>query len=78
MHLRKERFPSHRHSKINPQGDGPFQVLEHINDNVYKIDLPGEYNVSENFNVFDLSPFGVGFDARTNLFEEGGNDENIG
>ena len=78
MHLIKERFPSHRHSKINPQGDGLFQVLERINDNVYKIDLPGEYNVSENFNVFDLSPFGVGFDSRTNLFEEGGNDENIG
>ena len=47
MHLRKERFPSHRHSKLNPRGDGPFQVLERINDNAYKIDLLGEYNVSE-------------------------------
>ena len=33
VHLRKERFSSHRHSKLIPRGDGPFQVLERINDN---------------------------------------------
>ena len=74
VHLRNERFPSHRHSKLNPRGDGPFQVLERINDNAYKIDLPGAYNVSATFNVSDLSPFDVGSKSRTNLFEEGGND----
>ena len=78
MHLIKERFPSHRHSKLNPQGDGPFQVLELINENAYKIDLPGEYNVSATINMSNLSPFDVGFDSRTNFFEEGRNDENIG
>ena len=77
-HLRKERFPSHRHSKLNPRGDGPFQVLERINDNAYKIDLLGEYNVSATFNVSDLSHFEVVSDSRTNLFEEGRNDENVG
>ena len=77
MNLRKEMFPSHRHSKLNPLGDGPFQVLECINDNAYKIDLPGEYNVNATFNVYDLSPFDVGSYSRTNIFEEGGNDENI-
>jgi hypothetical protein len=41
------------------RGDGPFQVLERINDNAYKLDLPGEYNVSAIFNVTDLSPFDV-------------------
>ena len=46
-----------------------------MNDNAYKLDLPGEYNVSATFNVFDLSPFDVGDDSRMNLFEEGGNDE---
>ena len=35
--LRKKRFPSNRHSNLNPRGDGPFQVLEGINDNAYKI-----------------------------------------
>ncbi|XP_073038070.1 LOW QUALITY PROTEIN: uncharacterized protein [Primulina eburnea] len=45
LHLRKERFPEKRCSKLLPRGDGPFQVLERINDNAYKLDLPGEYNV---------------------------------
>jgi hypothetical protein len=75
IHMRKERFPTQRKSKLNPRGDGPFQVLARINDNAYKIDLPGEYNVSSTFNVSDLSPFDVGSDSRTNPFEERGNDE---
>jgi hypothetical protein len=37
-----------------------FQVLERINDNAYKLDLLGEYNVSATFNVTDLTPFDVG------------------
>ncbi|XP_071905971.1 uncharacterized protein [Coffea arabica] len=41
IHMRKERFPTKRRSKLLPQGDGPFQVLERINDNAYKLELPG-------------------------------------
>ena len=75
VHFRKERFPLQRKSKLNPRADGPFQILERINDNAYKVDLPGEYNVSATFNVADLSPFDVGdaFDSRTNPFKERGN-----
>ncbi|XP_040964752.1 uncharacterized protein, partial [Gossypium hirsutum] len=40
LHMRKERFPMQRRSKLLPRGDGPFQVLERINDNSYKLDLP--------------------------------------
>ena len=76
VHMRKERFPTHRWSKLHPRRDGQFQVLERINDNAYKSDLPGEYNISATFNVFDLSPFDVGDDSRTNPFEVRGNDEN--
>ena len=74
LHMRKERFLAQRRSKLQPRGDGPFQVLERINDNAYKLDLPGEYNVSATFNVSDLSYFDGGADSRTNPFEEGGND----
>ena len=74
--MRKERFPTRRQSKLHPRGDGPFQVLERINDNAYKLDLLGEYNISATFKVSDLSPFNVGDDSRTNPFEERGNDEN--
>ena len=75
--MRKERFPVQRRSKLLPRGDGPFQVLERINDNAYKLDLPGEYNVSATFNVTDLSPFVVGEDLRANPSQEGRNDEDI-
>ncbi|XP_040963814.1 uncharacterized protein, partial [Gossypium hirsutum] len=37
LHMRKERFPMQRRSKLLPRGDGPFQVLERINDNSYKL-----------------------------------------
>ncbi|XP_057469634.1 uncharacterized protein LOC130758701 [Actinidia eriantha] len=79
LHMRKERFPTQRKSKLLPRGDGPFQVLERINDNAYKLDLPGEYNVSATFNVSDLSPFAVGdeLDLRTNPFQEEENDEDM-
>ncbi|KAH9698008.1 hypothetical protein KPL71_023835 [Citrus sinensis] len=76
VHMRKERFLAQRRSKLLPRGDGPFQVVARINDNAYKLDLPGEYNVSVPFNVSDLSPFDVGQDSRMNPFEERGNDEN--
>ncbi|KAH9734747.1 Endonuclease [Citrus sinensis] len=76
VHMRKERFPVQRRSKLLPRGDGPFQVVARINDNAYKLDLPGEYNVSATFNVSDLSPFDVREDLRMNPFEERGNGEN--
>jgi hypothetical protein len=30
VHMRKERFPNQRKSKLQPRGDGPIQVLERI------------------------------------------------
>ncbi|GKV11016.1 hypothetical protein SLEP1_g22305 [Rubroshorea leprosula] len=74
--MRKEQFPAQRRSKLQPRGDGPFQVIARINDNAYKLELPGEYNVSATFYVSDLSPFDVGDDLKTNPFEERGNDGN--
>ena len=70
LHMRKERFPEHRKSKLLPRGDGPFQVIKRINNNAYQLDLPGEYNISATFNVTDLSPFLADTDLRTNPFEE--------
>ena len=57
IHLRKERFPSKRKSKLLPRSDGPFEVLEKNNPNAYKIDLPRAHIVSATFNVADLSPY---------------------
>ena len=82
LHLRKDRFPTKRKSKLIPRGDGPFQVLERNNNNAYRLDLPDEYGVSNYFNITNLVPF-VGVanlddegstDLRTNPFQEGGDD----
>ncbi|RDX72678.1 Tf2-11, partial [Mucuna pruriens] len=65
VHRRKEKFPTKRKYKLQPRGNGTFQVLERINDYAYKLDLSTTYcNVSEEF------------DSKTNHFEEGGNDRN--
>ena len=76
--MRKERFPAKRCSKLLLRGGGPFQVIERINDNTYKLDLPSKYDVSATFNVTDLSPFDVGEDLRANPFQEEGNDGDQG
>jgi hypothetical protein len=35
LHLKKERFPDLRKSKLMPRADGPFEVLKKINENAY-------------------------------------------
>jgi hypothetical protein len=72
----KEWFPNHRKSKLQPHGDVPFQVLERINDNTYKVDLLSEYDVSTIFNIVDLTLFYTGFNSRLNTFEQRGDDVN--
>lgn len=80
VHLRKERFPSKRKNKLMPRADGPFKVISKINDNAYKIDLPGEYGVHATFNIGDLSPYldddGIQ-ELRSIPFKGGGDDAKI-
>ncbi|KAL1203462.1 RNA-directed DNA polymerase-like protein [Cardamine amara subsp. amara] len=78
LHMRHERFPNQRKSKLSPRGDGPFRVLERVNNNAYKLELPGELNISTTFNVSDLSPFHAGQPIMgSESFQEGRNDEDI-
>ncbi|KAK1680995.1 hypothetical protein QYE76_041843 [Lolium multiflorum] len=77
IHLRKDRFPHERNSKLKPRGDGPFKVLKRINDNAYVVDIPtSKYLVSNTFNVSDLSPYHgdeESIESRTTL-SQGGDD----
>ena len=74
LHLRKDIFANERKSKLLPRADGPFKVLACYNNNAYKIDLPRDkYNVSDIFNVKDLSPYhgDETFDPRSDLSQGG-------
>ncbi|WVZ63410.1 hypothetical protein U9M48_013044 [Paspalum notatum var. saurae] len=62
---------------LQPRADGPFKVLQKINDIAYEIDLPSAYDVSKSFNVSDLSPFMGLVESRTTPFQEGEDDEDI-
>jgi hypothetical protein len=78
LHLSKDRFPDLRKSKLLPRADGPFQVLERINDNAYKLELSADFGVSPTF-IADLKPY-LGeneLESRTTQMQEGENDEDI-
>jgi hypothetical protein len=46
-----------RKSRLMPRADGPFKVLEKINENAYKLDLHADFGVSPTFNIADLKPY---------------------
>ena len=76
--MRKIKFTSKRKSKLQERGDGSFQILECMNYNAYKIDLPLNYGVSNTLNVTDLTLCDVGtfdIDSRTNSSQEGGGND---
>ena len=81
IHLRKERFPSRRKNKLMTRSDGPFKVLERVNDNAYKLKLLGDMGVSSTFNVGDLTPYHKdeedGDDLRENHIQEGEDEANF-
>jgi hypothetical protein len=65
---------------LMPRAEGPFEVLERVNDNAYKIDLPGDYGVSATFNVADLAPYHPDLslpDLRIKSLQQGEDDGNL-
>jgi transposase InsO family protein len=80
LHLRKERFPELRKSKLMSRAAGPFKILAKINDNAYKLQLSLEFEVSPSFNISDLWPYLGEEDempSRTTSMQEGEDDEDI-
>jgi hypothetical protein len=81
LHLHKDRFLALRKSKLMPRADGPFEVLEKINDNAYKLELPIEFGtVTPTFNIIDLKPYFEEEDevaSRNTSIQEGEDDEDI-
>jgi len=78
LHMRKDRFPTQRKSKLLPCGDGAFQIIKRINDNAYELDLPETYLMSHSFNVSDLTPFSASFaNSWTNSLPPKEHDEDL-
>ncbi|GKC62409.1 hypothetical protein Tco_1095007, partial [Tanacetum coccineum] len=78
IHMRKERFSAGRFEKFKPGIGGPFQVQKKINDNAYKIEILGCYNVSIIFNVSNLSPYSEESEDEENSrmsFSQAGEDD---
>jgi translation initiation factor IF-1 len=80
VHLRKDRFPDLRKSKLMPRATGPYKVLVKINDNAYTLELSPDFGVSPTFNISNLKPY-MGdedeIESRTTLIQEGEDDEDI-
>ena len=59
---------------------GPYNIIEKINDNAYKFELPPEFGVSPTFNIVDLKPY-LGeedeLESRMTQIKEGEDDEDI-
>ena len=57
-------------------GDGPYKIEQRVGDNVYKVELSGNINISVSFNVGDLTLYikdedeDIG-DLRANPFQGG-------
>jgi len=52
--LERKGFHPRGGHKLMIRGDGPFQVIEKVGDNVYKLQLSCDMVVSPTFNVGDL------------------------
>jgi hypothetical protein len=80
LHLRNDRFSDLRKSKLMPRADGPFKIIEKINDNAYKLELPPKFGVSTTFNILDLKPY-LGeedtLESRMTPIQEEEDDEDI-
>ena len=73
--LTKDRMPSHEYNKLRSRKIGPVEVLERINDNAYRLQLPAHMKTSNVFNVKFLSKFRGDNDepdSETNLLLPGG------
>nr|GEW88922.1 hypothetical protein [Tanacetum cinerariifolium] len=74
----KELHAQGRFGKLHLRTDGPFRILKKINDNAYKVELPGHCGVYDTFNVADLSPYtpnaDFDYDSGSSRFLEGEDD----
>ena len=57
IYLTKERLPLREYNKLKSKKIGPVEILECINPNAYRVQLPSHPRTSNVFNVKHLSRF---------------------
>ena len=75
VHLHKERFSGQRKHKLMPRAEGPFEVLERIKVNAYKIDLCDKHDVLATLNTGNLASYLEDEELRKTPFKEEKDDE---
>ena len=55
--LTKDRFPVGEYNKLSARKIGPFEIIEKINPNAYRLNLPSHIRTSDVFNVKHLVLF---------------------
>ena len=56
--------------RLKSMVDSSFKIIENIEDNAYKLELPNDYDISHTFNVKDLRLY-HGEELRLILFHNG-------
>lgn len=75
--LTRDCMPAGTYNKLKPKKIGHLKVLERINDNAYRLQLPSDITTSDVFNVKYLSryfPPDQPHDSRSNPLHPGGPD----
>ncbi|GJU78179.1 putative reverse transcriptase domain-containing protein [Tanacetum coccineum] len=79
--LTKDRFPVGEFNKLSAKKIGPLEIVEKINSNAYRLELPSHIRCSDVFNVKHLIPYhgdssddDLSMNSRTNFVYPGGND----
>lgn len=75
--LTRDKMPAHAYNKLKAKKIGPVKILERINDNAYRLQLPDNITTSDVFNVKYISryfPPDQEPDSRSNPINLGGTD----
>jgi hypothetical protein len=77
--LTPDRFPIGEYNKLKERKIGPYEILQKINDNAYRLCLPSHLKTSDVFNVKHLSPCfadsdDIAVNSRTSSFQLGVTD----
>jgi len=70
VHLKKDRLPKGKYTKLMQKKVGPCQILLKHGQNAYELQLPPDLGLSPIFNVCDLTPYKANSDADQDILQD--------